>query len=1032
MGRLSAGIFILLIYISANGQEKKGQNSKQEKSSSEIAAEEKKAAPKPEETDSSDTTDSTKKEKEPESEKPALEKKEKASPSVENEKSGYTSVPGTFETELPGGILFGKFDSSSSPFLITGSIIVPSGQKLEFGPGCRVYLGGEYPTVTVFGQLIARGTSEKPVLFRSANRNPKPWDWDRIYCRSRNRSVFEHCIIQHCNYGLFVENGSATVDHCLFEQNSLHGMVVKNSDVSLLDSRFHNGHVLALFFQEGARVRAESLHVVNNITGIACGKKSSLNLIGGEITNNTNGVAVKEDASVTIIGAEITRNRKGLVSLVEIPKKVREMVFANVINFEVVSKDEMARMLKPPEEVESIVLPKTTEKVDVGEGFKSGFSATHAPRQQTVSFMGNVTAGFKYYSPESKSHSILQKEYDTTYAGTDSQKVSVRYSSKDTLVMQSRYPGEQNDEFYAGFQPEMQIFASGRRKGADLNLLMDVYGNQWIDLPLHMKKNTFNLNINYYNQHLVMGDFFESNSKTSLESRKFTGIRYSADLLPMGKGANRINFRFAGGETEFPKDVGDNDITLYNDTVDTGMSIRQQMTYLAGFTVKPTLNSKINVNSIISRDQGYEPLFRRVISDPEVPDPIEAQTGAIDGSVLLFDDKLTLTAELDVGVHDTLTPSQSEEIQEIAWYKPQIGEAVSTVFKEILDRHLEHWAMSLGAAGLVNGFDLAGSFTRIGPEYFSAGNPYLEADRYIGELKGEKTIIENLTAAAGYEYEMRYATNKFNLAAEESGPTHVNTIDLDGEYTFSPKWPSVGIEYQLMIENTDEPGEKYIVDYSTILDSTISDDGLSKTYDYALDTLEQKYRELDMKNLWGIQLKQRFDNGISYSLRYRTMWDNDMTDYPNPELAVEDDGWQHQINTRFGFKIKRLIRNTTTFKITTKSENQYTFEGLSYKIGNKLKVTAIPRKLSFELKGDYYNRTDDEDEYTELGDDAYDILRTNTVTKSYGIETAAKYSLSSMLSLTLMGRYEKSSDEVEGSTENYEVIIGGLHVTYLF
>lgn len=199
---------------------------------------------------------------------------------------------GNFGVEIPAGIMFGKFEKESGPFLITGSIIVPSGQSLEFGPGCKVYIGGNYSTITVFGQLIAKGTREDPVIFQSAKPRPNPWDWDRIYCRSKNRSVFEHCIIRHSNYGICVENGSVAIDHCIFERNSLHGLVVRNSSVTLNNSTFTKGHVLAVFCEEGAQVRAESLFVSGNITGLACAEKSDFEMRGGTISNNTNGLAV--------------------------------------------------------------------------------------------------------------------------------------------------------------------------------------------------------------------------------------------------------------------------------------------------------------------------------------------------------------------------------------------------------------------------------------------------------------------------------------------------------------------------------------------------------------------------------------------------------------------------------------------------------------------------------------------------------------------------------------------------------------------
>jgi hypothetical protein len=230
--------------------------------------------------------------------------------------------PGEFGVEIPAGIMFGKFEKESGPFLIIGSIIVPSGQSLEFGPGCKVYIGGNYSTITVFGQLIAKGTADDPVIFQSAKAKPNPWDWDRIYCRSRNRSIFEHCVIRHSNYGICVENGSVSIGHCLFERNSLHGLVVRNSSVILNNTTFTKGHVLAVFCQEGAQVQAESLTVTDNITGLACTEKSDFSLKGGSISRNTNGLAVLKGSSVSILAADITQNKIGLVSQMQIPKNL--------------------------------------------------------------------------------------------------------------------------------------------------------------------------------------------------------------------------------------------------------------------------------------------------------------------------------------------------------------------------------------------------------------------------------------------------------------------------------------------------------------------------------------------------------------------------------------------------------------------------------------------------------------------------------------------------------------------------------------
>ena len=39
-----------------------------------------------------------------------------------------------------GGIVHGVFTKDDGPFLITGDIIIPSQEKLEFGPGSVIYV----------------------------------------------------------------------------------------------------------------------------------------------------------------------------------------------------------------------------------------------------------------------------------------------------------------------------------------------------------------------------------------------------------------------------------------------------------------------------------------------------------------------------------------------------------------------------------------------------------------------------------------------------------------------------------------------------------------------------------------------------------------------------------------------------------------------------------------------------------------------------------------------------------------------------
>ncbi|MBD3318069.1 MAG: hypothetical protein GF344_19990, partial [Chitinivibrionales bacterium] len=535
-----------------------------------------------------------------------------------------------YAVEIPSGVLFGEFAERDGPFLITGSVIVPAGQILKFGPGCKVYFGGDYPTLTVFGRIIVEGEVDNPIVFQSASGDPKPWDWDRIYIRSRKRAEFKHCVVRNANYGIVLENSAALIENCIFENNSLNGLVVENSEVVLRKCTFRKGHVSAVFCRAGAIVAAESLSVKGNITGIACGDKAHCNLTGGVISGNRTGLVVREGASVPIVGTDVTRNKIGVASEREIPGKSAEMVYGNGVDLKRVTPDAMAEILKPPEVVESIILPAGKTVIRTASDFEPGFSALKTPRRPTAGFIGNVTVGFSYFRPET------MERLDST----DADGVPV-----DTTILQNYYIGEHTDRWYGGFQPELTIFAQGKNGNTDINLNMSLRANSWLDTPGKMRKEAFTLAVNRGNQSLLVGDFYENNSELSISGRELTGFRYTAETVEMGRGIKRFSFKLAGGESEVARDSGAHEYDRV-EVVDSGFSVRQQLTYLASASIKPTLFSKIRVGAIVSRDQTDEPLFRKPIADPGSPDPVAAQMGVIDGNVLLLDGELELTGEI--------------------------------------------------------------------------------------------------------------------------------------------------------------------------------------------------------------------------------------------------------------------------------------------------------------------------------------------------------------------------------------------------
>lgn len=423
------------------------------------------------------------------------------------------------------------------------------------------------------------------------------------------------------------------------------------------------------------------------------------------------------------------------------------------------------------------------------------------------------------------------------------------------------------------------------------------------------------------------------------------------------------------------------------------MSIRQQITYLASINVKPTKNSNLSVKGIIARDQVKKPLFRPAITDPGAPNPIEAQTGCIDGSVVLFNGKLELFAELNLGSHDSLDNS---EIDRIAWYNPDFKNVLPDIFSMFNKNDFPlHYAFSGGAKTTLKGFGINLKGTQIARNYFSAGNPYLEKDRRTITLSAEKKFKDNLSALAQYDYEKRLI---------HDSPISNNTMNLRGEYSMGENKPSFAADYTARIERM-RASERVETEDTVFMGH---------------------YDDLSINNLVAIEGKQNFENGFGYSLRYQLLLDNDFSEHLDTASNDIGDRFQNQLSGTVSFRIKRILRNQTTIRLAMKNEKRDSLSGYSYKLTDRATVTLIPRKLSLMIIGEYGNKK--ETRYSQ-----YDAAWEKPVNTSlYSAEIETKYSITSKIAIAIRGLYEKSYDETAGSSENYTNKVVGLHLTYLF
>jgi len=103
--------------------------------------------------------------------------------------------------------------------------------------------------IRVLGRLLAEGTASNPILFESAEKEPRPKDWSYVLLfASGKKSSIKHCQFRHAFSGVQVHFSTATISHSLFIDNheglrfgrarlSVENNVFKNNDVGIRFTR---------------------------------------------------------------------------------------------------------------------------------------------------------------------------------------------------------------------------------------------------------------------------------------------------------------------------------------------------------------------------------------------------------------------------------------------------------------------------------------------------------------------------------------------------------------------------------------------------------------------------------------------------------------------------------------------------------------------------------------------------------------------------------------------------------------------------
>lgn len=139
----------------------------------------------------------------------------------------FTSISFS-QTTISGNIGGTTLTPSGNPWIVLDNVFVESDNKVEIEPGC-VILFKPFSGIIIQGSLLARGTTEMPVIFTSINdtnynasseRNPEPFDWNGITIeKSAGIVTMKHFELFYSVFGIKSQIQDIEIEKGVFRHN---------------------------------------------------------------------------------------------------------------------------------------------------------------------------------------------------------------------------------------------------------------------------------------------------------------------------------------------------------------------------------------------------------------------------------------------------------------------------------------------------------------------------------------------------------------------------------------------------------------------------------------------------------------------------------------------------------------------------------------------------------------------------------------------------------------------------------------------
>jgi M6 family metalloprotease-like protein len=149
-----------------------------------------------------------------------------------------------------------------------GTVDIGPGSTLSIGPGA-VFRGGSGSTITINGNILAEGTSSRPIVF---DRTGSLGSWNGLTLNAGSSGTLTSCNFNNAAFGITCHSSSTSISNCDFKANSV-GMYCIACSPSITGNDIENSSLCGIYLS-GASPLLQSNRISNNtpspVSGVYC------------------------------------------------------------------------------------------------------------------------------------------------------------------------------------------------------------------------------------------------------------------------------------------------------------------------------------------------------------------------------------------------------------------------------------------------------------------------------------------------------------------------------------------------------------------------------------------------------------------------------------------------------------------------------------------------------------------------------------------------------------------------------------------